>query len=125
MKWEQLFRTIARDVTWRVANINVARDTTTGHRTPDYSLTHSIKGVFEERGGQLIAMPPGFVQRGDAVFSCFDNVVPLDQLYLPESQRFYEVDYVYPMYEYLAHEDETSFKYRVCDMTYLPLFIEV
>lgn len=120
MKWEQLFRTIARDVIWRVANINVARDATTGHRVPDYTITHEIKGVFEERGGQLLPLPAGFVQRGDAVLYCFDNVVPLDQIYMPENQRFYTVGYVYPMYEYLAHEDVTNFKYRVCDLFYRP-----
>lgn len=124
MKWENFFRTIAREVTWRVANINVDRDTTTGHRVPDYSVTHLIRGVFEERGGQLVPLPLGFVQGGNAVLHVFDNVRPLDQIYLPESQRFYEVDYVYPMYEYLASEDVTNFKYRTCDLYYLPLFVE-
>jgi len=124
VKWEQLFRSIARDVTWRVANINVARDTTTGHRVPDYSLTHDIYAVFEERGGQLVPLPAGFVQKGDAVLHCFDGVKSLDQIYLPESQRYYEVGFVYPLYEYLPQEDTTNFCYRTCDLFFLELYQE-
>ena len=125
MRWEQFFRTIALAVTWRVANINVARDTTTGHRIPTYGITHDIKGVLEARGGSLVALPSGFVQRGDAVIHVFDNVRPLDQIYLPHNQRFYEVSYVDDRYNYLAQEDVTNFCYRSCDLHYLPLFIEV
>lgn len=122
--WEPYFKPHARTVTWRVANINVDRDATTGHRTPTYTLTHSIKGVFEERGGDLLPLPSGYVQRGDAVFRCFDNIRSIDQIYLPESQRFFEVGYVTPIYEYLPEQDVTSFCYRICDLHYLPLFKE-
>ena len=125
MRWEQFFRPIAMDVTWRVANINVDRDTTTGHRVPIYNITHEIKGVFETRGGRLVSLPAGFVQMGDAVIHVFDNVRPLDQIYLPHNQRFYEVDdNVDERYDYLVAEDVTNFCYRTCDLYYLPLFIE-
>lgn len=122
--WELMMKPHAGTVTWRVANINVDRDTTTGHRVPDYSLTHSIKGVFEDVGGTLLPLPPGFTQTGDAVFRCMDGIRALDQIYRPENQRFYEVGYVHEHYEYLEQQDVQSFCYRIGDLTYLPLFKE-
>ena len=124
-KWEQLFRTLARDVTWRCASINVDRDLTTGHRRPSYDMTYEIKGVFETTGGELISLPPGFVQRGDAVFRCFAGVEPKDQIHLSESNQYYEVMDVERKDEYIKQLSLTSFCYRICDLTELTLHMEV
>lgn len=124
-KWEHAFDAISKSVTWQVANINVARDSTTGQREPDYSLTHDIRGVFEERGGTLLPLPPGFVQKGEAVFRCFDNVQETDRILLPENGNLYQVGYVQDMYENLRGQgtssNATSFKYRIMDLHHIAL----
>ena len=114
---------LARTVTWRVA-VFQHRDTYTGHREATYPITHSIKGVFEEQGGELMPLPSGFVQNGDAVVRVMDGVKALDQILLPESNRYYQVQYVQPFYEYSAEGDMTTFLFRICDLNYLGLYIE-
>lgn len=118
--WERLLEPHSRQVTWMVGNLNVDRDTTTGHRVPDYSLTHDIYGVFEEVGGELVPLPAGFVQRGDAVFRCFDNVRHPDMIYRPENQSYYKVGRVKDTYNVLMRDTEnvTSFCFRTCDLHY-------
>jgi hypothetical protein len=116
--WERLLESHSRLVTWMVGNLNVDRDATTGHRVPDYSLTHDIYGVFEDQGGSLIPLPAGYVPRGDAVFRCFDNVKHPDIIYLPEDRRYFKVGYVKPSYNVLVRDAEnvTSFCFRTCDL---------
>jgi hypothetical protein len=123
--WENQLIALSQAVTWKVANINVTRDSVTGKRDTDYSLTHSIRGVFEERGGDLVALPAGFVQRGDAVFTCFDGVRELDRILIPESGRLYQVGHTEAKYETLKDTDRSrSFCYRVCDLHFLAFIRE-
>jgi len=124
--YADLLNKLIQKVTWRVANTNVDRNATTGIRHPDYSTEHTIYGVLEERGGEVTALPGGFIQRGDAVFTCIDGVKEQDQIYVPTSEKFYRVDYMKEEYMGLvqAGRTATTFCFRSCDLTLLDLYVE-
>jgi hypothetical protein len=120
---ERRFKSLARDVTWRVA-VFQDRDTYTGIREPSYPITRTIKGVFEERAGELVPLPSGYAGHGGAVIHVFDAVKSLDQILLPESNRYYRVGYVKPDYRYDHRRGLTTFNWRVCDLDYLEMYVE-
>jgi hypothetical protein len=123
-QWERVLERFAREIVWRVANFNVDRNATTGHRLPDYTLTHTIYAVYEEQGGSLLPLPSGYVQTADAVLTCMDGVKELDQIYLPVEKKYFEVQHVKDIYSYDKGQDVTDFQFRVCDLHLLSLYAE-
>lgn len=117
-RWEDGINRLSQSVTWRVANWHTARDSVTGWRRPDYSLTHSIKMVLVEKGGSLPGFAAGVAIRQNAVGLCMDGVWVLDQIKF--KSKIFEVDSP-PETHY---DPEGGFAYRVVQLTRTDLFRE-
>jgi hypothetical protein len=113
--WEVMFTHDGQELTRYVANFNVTRDSTTGHRNPSYSDTETIVGILVERGQTMPRFAGGVACLLDGVLFTVDEVNPLDKIYLASVDKYYRVDGVEekPNPESLGG----GFAYRICQLS--------
>ena len=115
-KWERELSQVWRSFTRRIANIHVARDSTTGWRNPDYSQEETVYGVMVQRDRLRPSFAAGVVVLGDAAFICIDGLLSGDQLWDEVSQELWEVVSVRPE----SDPSVGGFAFRVAQLHRLP-----
>jgi len=114
--WEVTLAHDGKSLTRYIANFNVTRDSTTGHRNPTYTDTETIVGVLIERGQSMPSYAAGVSCLLDAVLFTVDPVNPLDKIYDADINRYYRV-MGKPEEKPNPESMGGGFAFRVCQLT--------
>jgi hypothetical protein len=105
-----------RTFTRRIADFDVERDPTTGHRVPTFS-EESIDGTLVEQFGDMPAFAAGVVMTQSAILFTQDTVAKLDQI--QDGTKFYEVRQIEEKYD-----SASVLVYRACHLHRLELHVD-